>query len=378
MIRTAIKFMLYEKSKSLGILVAIIISIFLIGQQLSTLNFLQSLMSVTVTQSDPENADIWVITDQSDNANRLKPIGASFVQLVKSIEGVEASYPVLISNAILKFSDGQFSNVRLVGSEAPSLTIGPDPAYIYKGDRNAIAAPMAFTCDISSGDSFHHPVESGMEIELNGRRARIATLTKDLKGFGDALMYSTLENVRAVAGIPRDEISAVVIKVKDDFDPGKVAAGINRSFTGIKAWTRQDIKEATVDSILNETSMGLSFLSLVVFATVSGFFIIGLTLYTATFDRVRDYGTLKAIGATNRYISTLVLVQAALYGITGYMLAVFLLYTMKWGVAGSGLNLTVTPGLLGLLFALTLFISIGGSMMAVRKLAKIEPASVFK
>jgi putative ABC transport system permease protein len=44
---------------------------------------------------------------------------------------------------------------------------------------------------------------------------------------------------------------------------------------------------------------------------ISGFFIIGLTLYSSAVDRIRDYGTLKAIGATNGYITRLILLQSS-------------------------------------------------------------------
>ena len=378
MIKTAIKFMMYEKSKSVGILIAIFIAIFLIGQQLSTLGFLKSLMSSTVDHSDPENADIWVVTDQTESANSLKTIKISLVNQLKSVEGVQETYPVIVSSAMLKFSNGQFANVQLIGSEPPAMIMGPSPELIEEGERSAILNPLSFTCEINDEKNYHHPVELGMEIELNGKRCNVVALTRNLRGYGSAMLYSTIDNVREVSGLSSDEINAVVVKVENKEEVEEVCRSINKKFRGITAWPRQKIAKSTIDVTLKQTSMGASFASLVAFAVISGFFIIGLTLYTSTFDRVKDYGTLKAIGATNNYISRLVLTQAALYGLCGYVLAVAILFVMKFSVAKAGLIMIITPQLLISLLLMTLFISVGGSLFAVRKLSKLEPASVFK
>jgi putative ABC transport system permease protein len=123
--------------------------------------------------------------------------------------------------------------------------------------------------------------------------------------------------------------------------------------------------------------MGMSFGTLVVFAMISGFFIIGLTLYSSALDRIKDYGTLKAIGAKNKFVNRLIIAQAFLYATIGYVLAMLLIYGFKFGVEKSGLNINVSlPFALFLLFV-TMLISIGGSLFAVRKISKLEPASVF-
>nr|WP_262903846.1 ABC transporter permease [Sphingobacterium bovistauri] len=110
---------------------------------------------------------------------------------------------------------------------------------------------------------------------------------------------------------------------------------------------------------------------------ISGFFIIGLTLYSSALDRIKDYGTLKAIGATKGYVNKLIIAQAFLYAVIGYMIAILLLFGFKYGVANSGLAIDITWGFALFLLFITLLISVGGSLFAVRKIAKLEPASVF-
>ncbi len=123
--------------------------------------------------------------------------------------------------------------------------------------------------------------------------------------------------------------------------------------------------------------MGMSFGTLVVFAMISGFFIIGLTLYSSALDRVKDYGTLKAIGANNKYVNKLLIMQAFMYAIIGFSIAFLLLFGFAQGVKNSGLNINFSVGFVSFLLGITLFISVGGSLFAVRKISKLEPASVF-
>ncbi|HNB91896.1 MAG TPA: ABC transporter permease, partial [Saprospiraceae bacterium] len=147
---------------------------------------------------------------------------------------------------------------------------------------------------------------------------------------------------------------------------------------GVKAWELQDLRQSTVRELLSSTNMGVSFGTLVVFAIITGFFIIGLTLYSAVLDRLRDYGTYKAIGATNGYVRRLILAQAILFALTGYVIALTLLFFFKQGMAKAGLIVQITPSLAGFLLFATLFISVGGSLFAISKINKLEPASVFK
>ena len=68
MFKTAVRFIVYDKAKSIGALFGVIISIFLIGQQVGIFIFLTNMMSNLVDHID---ADIWVVDNRSTNVNAL-------------------------------------------------------------------------------------------------------------------------------------------------------------------------------------------------------------------------------------------------------------------------------------------------------------------
>ena len=369
--------MKFDLPKSIGIVVGIVISIFLIGQQLGTLGFLMRLMGGIIDNSNADTSEIWIIDNTTNNVNILAPIDQRIVQEVQSIPGVEHSIGIVTTNAIATFRDGRTASVTLVGSDGPFFIAGPKEEKIIAGNLQDLNQSDAISAEYFSSKSLMVPLNINQTIEINGKSAVVKVQTKNIQGFGSDLVYSSLINTRYYADFPPDKVSAVCVKLKDDAKIQSVVNHINSTFTGVKAWDKEELKKSSVKEILLTSNMGVSFGSLIVFATVSGFFIIGLTLYSSALDRMQDYGTLKAIGASNNYVSALILTQAFLFSIIGFTIAFILLLLFKNGVANAGLTINFSIDLVLFLLGITLFISVGGSLFAVRKIRKLEPASVF-
>ena len=71
MFRYALRFIRYDKPKSIGVIIGIIISVFLVGQQTGIFLFLTGAMSSLV---DNTQADIWVVDNRTTNVNSLGQI----------------------------------------------------------------------------------------------------------------------------------------------------------------------------------------------------------------------------------------------------------------------------------------------------------------
>ncbi len=378
MIRTAIKFMKYDRAKSIGIIAGIVISVFLIGQQLGTLHFITKAMGGLMDNANPKAGQIWVVDNATKNANVLSQIDSRLVREIRSIKGVANTYPIVVANASITLRGGKSSPVILIGSRGPVFAGGPDTGKIIKGHILSLMQPNTVSIEYFDRKTLDAALDVGTSLEINGKNAVIKVETKNVQAFGGHYMYTDIDNARFYGHFPNDKVSIVAVTVKPGADVHEVAAAINRTFYGVRAWKIEDLRASTVKHLLKTTNMGLSFGTLVVFAIITGFFIIGLTLYSAVLDRLRDYGTFKAIGATHGYVRKLILTQALLFAAIGFVIALLLLIVFKSGVAQAGLILELSPGLIGLLAFVTLFISVGGSLFAIRKINRVEPASVFK
>ncbi len=377
MVGLAWKFIRFDKAKSIGIVTAIVISIFLIGQQVGLLMFLMGLMGNLVGNSNVTEKDIWVIEAQTQNANTLNKIDQRYVQQLRSIPGVSQTYGVVIASAEARFLDGNTAGVQIIGSQAPEFVIGPNPTKIDQGNLQDLNMPEAVSAEFYNAKSWNTQLFLNKPIELNGKSAQIKVITKQAQAFGGNYMYTSLSNARYYGNVEPYKVSLVYVKIKDPAQKQAIINQINAQYPNLRAWDAKALQKSTVKEILISSNMGMSFGTLVLFAMISGFFIIGLTLYSSALDRVKDYGTLKAIGATNFYVNRLLITQAFLYALIGFSIALVLLVGFSQGVKKSGLEINFSVGFISFLLGITLFISVGGSLFAVRKISKLEPASVF-
>lgn len=373
MLVTAIRFILYDKPKSLGVLAGIVISIFLVGQQVGIFIFLTDAMKSIVAN----NRDyIWIVDPKTDNANQLAMLDMRIGRQAASLEGVEQVYPVVITAGAAKFENGKTAGMTIVGSEAPGFVGGPwNLATARKEDMLPEGAIITEFFD----NKTYGNIRQGEYFELNGRKVYNAGFTKGVRGFGGApYVFTTIERARALGNFSTDKASLFLVKWKSGFTKEQVISHINNSIPNIRAWDADALAASTVNNILASSGIALSVGSLVFFAIISGFVIIGLTLYSAAIDRLRDYGTLKAIGASDGYISRLILLQAFLISLLGFVLGYALVEGFRSGVAQAGTLFRFPAELQAGFFLLTLFIALGGCFFAIRKIKRLEPAAIFR
>lgn len=372
MIKTAFRFIRYDRPKSIGALAGVIISVFLVGQQLGIFIFLTNAMAALV-RNNPDY--IWVVDNQTSNVNALSPLDMRLGRAVSSVPGVQQVFPVALATAAAKFENGESSPMTLIGVQAPEYAGGPwnlvtgkpenliqDGAIITEYfDRNALG-------DAEVGDYF----------ELNGRKVFIAGQTRGVRSFGGVYAFTTIERARSIGNLDANTASAFLVKWDPAVPRQQVIDSINAYIYGVRAWDPEVLAGETIGTVLSSSGIAFSFGTLILFALISGFVIIGLTLYSAAVDRLRDYGTLKAIGATNGYVRRLILSQALLISLTGFAVAVLLIEGFRNGIANAGTIFRFTPAVWGSLLGVTVLIAVTGSLFAIRRISRLEPAQVFR
>ncbi len=374
-LKTAFRFIRFDKAKSIGVTVGIIISTFLIGQQLGILNFLTGLMVTTANNSD---AQVWVVDDKSKDLNQLGRLDVRKVNEVLSIPGVSEAYPLVLAGGSATYQNGATASLLLIGSKGPIFPAGPKPANINDGNVLALQNDMAISSDVFDSETLGGTTDPGTTLEINGKRAMITVQTKGVRGFGAPIAYTTIERARYYGNIPSTQINAVLVNCDSGTSVAQVVQNINGTLSGVRAWPSPQLKDSTINAVLASSGIAVSTGSLIIFALISGFFIIGLTLYSSALDRLRDYGTLKAIGASNGYIRKLILAQAFLFALVGFALAYILLELFRNGVASTGLVFELSPPVLAVMFGVIVLISTGSSAFALKRIKNVEPASVFR
>jgi putative ABC transport system permease protein len=101
-------------------------------------------------------------------------------------------------------------------------------------------------------------------------------------------------------------------------------------------------------------------------------------LFTEVTDHLPQFATLKAMGYTSRYVLAVVLGQALVLSVLGFVLGISIgavLYHLLGAATGSPMRLTIARAALVLLLTVTMAMVAGG--LAVRRAMTSEPAEVF-
>ena len=95
-------------------------------------------------------------------------------------------------------------------------------------------------------------------------------------------------------------------------------------------------------------------------------------------EHLREYATLRAIGYGNSFVSGIVLQQAAILAVLGYLPGVAIVYWL-YGKAAAATNLPLylTADRALSVFFLTLAMCALSGLLAVRKVRRLDPADVF-
>jgi len=110
-----------------------------------------------------------------------------------------------------------------------------------------------------------------------------------------------------------------------------------------------------------------------------GMVVVGQILYSSVTDHLKEFGTLKAMGASDWVIYGIILEQALWMAVLGYIPGMALCFGVAyWAGATQGILILITPlSALGV-FWLTVVMCTGSAFFAIQKVTKVDPAIVFK
>lgn len=224
--------------------------------------------------------------------------------------------------------------------------------------------------------------------ELGGRVTRIAghfQLGTGLATNGAVLLSDVAFGKRSGLDV-RNRVSLGLVVLKEGRDPETVRKSLHRWMTehdprselAVQLLTMEDQKLWERKRWLNETPIGMIFSMGVVLSFIIGAAIVYMVLATDVASRLPEYATLKAMGYAPMYLAQTVLRQAWLLALFGYVpafVAAYLLYQITSGLSGIPTFMTLQRAI-GV-FGLSVLMCTLAGLLAIRKLLKAEPASLF-
>jgi putative ABC transport system permease protein len=376
------------------------------------------LMLRTASQiADTTGADLWVMDPNVLQVDDNKPMIENNLYRVRGVEGILWAVPFYKGNgrAKVKNVEGKpqkvIESVILLGLDDASMVGGPPAEKIFLGRLQDLRKPDAIFVDITrlnklfpglpnhfyqkpdpkkkerfeSQQDIRHFM--GKEIEMNDHRAVIVGICEASRTFqSNPVIYTTYSRAKSYIPQERKVLSYILAKVKEPegFDENQrtalleqVARNVDRQ-TGLMALSSQKFTDMTINYYLKYTGIPINFGITAVLGFLVGTAIAGQTFYNFTLENLKQFGALKAMGATNSRIVGMILLQAVVVGFLGYGIGVGL--AALFGVLTKGGELAFyTPWhLLPITGGAVVMICILASLLSVRRVMVLEPAVVFR
>jgi len=312
---------------------------------------------------------LWIVQQgTTDPFHSISLVDRAELEQAAQVEGVAAVIPVLSRTMEFK-AGGTTESGRLIALDAGSLPVSEETA------RRFLPAPGAIVIDRTL--SRKTGLSGGDVATFNQARLRVDHVEPASAEAFTPFIFLNYADARTIFG--RDEfVSYGMVVLSPGADAGTVARAMEERDSAVTVFTndefatsiRKEIDESFLPIIT--VLLGIGF--------VVGAAVVGLTIYTATIERSREFGVMKAVGGSAGFLYRIVLSQSSMLTTSGFVLGLI----AAWSVAQ--LVQDVVPDFVTIfrapdiaaVFAGTVAMAIVASFIPVRRINSIDPAIVFR
>ena len=146
----------------------------------------------------------------------------------------------------------------------------------------------------------------------------------------------------------------------------------------LEVFTKQELKENTHTMIINEGGLGGAIFTLVGLGFFVAMIIITVVMYQSIQEKIPEFGTLKAIGASKGFINKMLLGQVFIYITLSFVMGTIL--AILFDVVGGGGGIPILIDIFASIYIYIAYLAVGiaCSIFSIKKVHKIDPAIVFK
>jgi putative ABC transport system permease protein len=325
---------------------------------------------------DHSGADLWIASKGVPFLEVGVPFSERKLYQVLSTPGVVRADKLIIRLGNWKRADGAEQGIIIVGFDTPSASGGP--WNIVAGDVRDAAVEDAVFIDRLYAEKLGIE-HAGQTAEINGRRARVVGFTTRIRSFTTSpYVFTSFKNAVRYAGIHDDQTIYLLAQVSPATGIAEVRNAVAARVPGVDVYTTGDFSRRTQVYWMFTTGAGVAILIAAVMGLIVGIVVVSQTIYATTMDHVREYGTLKAIGASNRYLYRVLIEQAVWSAALGYAVGIAACYVIVWLARDAAVAVVLPWQLAGAMLLLTVGMCVSATILSVSKVMSIDPGIVFK
>jgi putative ABC transport system permease protein len=381
----AIKMLVGDRARYLGILMGLTFASLLITQQASIFEGLMARTYGFIT--DTGGPDIWVMDQKVLMIEDIKPLQDTMLYRVRGVEGVDWAMPLYKGLLKARLDNGSFQTCHVIGLDDATLTGGPGT--MIEGRLEDLRRADSVIVDVVGAEGKlarpgeHEgdpkiPIKVGDTLELNDHRAIVVGICRTTRTFqSQPVIYTTYSRATLFAPQERKLLSFVLVKAKDGEDKLEVCRRIQAA-TGLAAYTQKGFQELTYDYFMKYTGIPINFGIAVLLGFIVGTAIAGQTFFNFTVDNIKYFAALKAMGARDGQLLGMILLQAGIVGAIGWGIGVGAASLFGFLLRDTELSFLLTWKLLVISGCAIMIICVLSALLSIRTVMRAEPAIVFK
>ena len=325
---------------------------------------------------DRSNADLWVMAARVPYIEMGVPYSERKLSTVLATPGVAHATKYIVRFSQWQRRDGRQESVQVVGFD-PNQSLGA-PWNVIEGRTSDLKiADNVFVDELYKDKLGVSRV--GDVFEIRGRRARIAGFTRGIRSFTTSpYVFTSFKNAQDYATVPEHQTVFILVTIAPSVRADDVRRALVANVRDVDVLTTGEFSRMTRSYWMFTTGAGVAVLLAALLGLVVGVVVVAQTIYATTMDHLREYGTLKAMGATNGYLYRVIIQQAIISALFGYTLAMVVSwFVVRGSVKGGAAILLPLPMAIGML-GLTIVMCTGAALVSINKVTRLDPATVFK
>lgn len=385
MLLFALKMLVGDRAKYIGIIVGLSFASFIISQQAAILVGIMKRTYSFITDTSQPN--IWVMDSSVQFVDDIKGIKETALYRIRGLENVEWAAPMFKGLISARLPSGVYQTCIMIGIDDATLIGGPPR--MFRGTIEALRYPDAILVNKvgsetklaspgKTSDDPKIPLHIGNVLELNDNRAYVAGICETARTFqSQPVVYTTYS--RAVGFIPkqRDLLSFILVRAKPGTDLEKFCAEI-RAYTGLAAYTTWGFQKLTMFYYFRHTGILVNFGVAIILGFIIGVAIAGQTFFNFTIDNLPYFAIFKAMGADNKLLVRMILIQALMVSVLGWGIGIGAAASFGFLFRNTELSFNLPLSLFLLSGFSLLIICFIAAVFSIRKVVRLDPAIVFK
>ncbi|OQX86444.1 MAG: hypothetical protein B6D55_06035, partial [Candidatus Omnitrophica bacterium 4484_70.2] len=318
------------------------------------------------------------------------------LKVVMRVKGVDKAGGILMTTSYVEFR-GETKSAYIVGLPVDDSLEFLEETQSYEveegrdlriGDR--YKAVVGYT--LAQGDFFKEKVAVRDKIIIKGKEFKVVGILEEIGSrMDDSSVMIPIDIARDLFDM-ENEYQYLIAQVEGNKKPSEVAEEIKKELRqerGLKEG-EEDFNVQTLEDLIQSfnTVLGLVTAVLIGIAAISllvGGVGIMNTMYTSVLERTKEIGVMKAVGAKDRDILTIFLIESGLIGLVGGVIGCILGIALAIGItqfaASAGLGfLEAKISLELIIFAIGFSFIIGAvsGVLPARRASRLQPVEALR